>query len=1595
MILLLFNCFKGIAQPKAAFTSTATAGCAPLVVQFKDASTGSPASYYWDLGNGITSTLQNPGALYTTPGSYNIKLVVKDAGGQADSVVQTGYINVYAKPVVDFSFNPPYGCAPVSVTFTDKSDPSSGTEAKWSWDFGDGQVSTDQNPVHLYTTIDTFSITLTVTNSFGCATTRQMAGPGVGGVANMDFAYTYNNACSPPTKVTFTHSTNANPSLSYQWDFGDGGTSSQPNPVYTYNTNGKYNVQLIVSTDNGCTDTVTKNLSIGTVSPNFIQQTGGCVNKQVIFQDSSSPSPVFLKWDFGDGATGTGLAVKHIYAATGNYNVKLIANFGACTDSITKVFTVTDKPTASFTSTGNRATCAVPSTIQFQNTSTNGVSYVWKFGDGGQSNQASPSYNYTKGGFFDVSLVAINSNGCSDTLVSPRYVQLGPPKIDSLKGAPISGCVGSTINFAAAISSGDPISSYKWAFGDGGTSTTGVATHAYASPGSYTVTLDVTTNSGCKASAKFANMVRVGNKPVAKFFAPITNACASQPVQFNDQSTGNITDWVWNFGDNGPGSGVQNPSYLYADTGYFTISLKVGSNGCYDQAQKVNYIHVNSPVAKFGYKYQCGNRLIRNFVDSSIAAKTWNWDFGDGGKSTVKNPSYTYQKSGTYYVTLTVTNGACSSTVTDTLDVVDQLPTFTYSPANTQLCKYDSVTFVTKFDPTFATSFSWNFGDGTTTAFNIRYSTITHAFKNAGNFSPQVIMKDVLGCYDTAKVTGLQFNVFGPRANFTNTTGTCVKGSIQFVDKSTPDSVPHAIQQWIWDYGDGTTQTLSGLPFQHTYNVAGVYDVKLKVVDSYGCYDTVVHFNADTIAHPVADFASLDATRCSVSGVVFADSSKGITLTYLWNFGDKQTSTQPSPQHVYDKAGAYTVSLKVIDRFGCSDSITKVNFVRISNPKASFSIADTVHYCPPWEITPKNTSKSYTFLTWEFGDNNSSNLTNPKHTYIGAGTYQLLLIAQGHGDCYDTARKTLTVLGPSATLSYSNRPQCVPATIDFKATGHNVAGYQWFFGDGQLQSSQTPDFSYTYTTAGKYLPSLTVIDSTGTCAVQVKNDLDSIRIVDVAVKFGAATSPGCDSALVSFTDSSQIFFDGLASRTWDFGDGKTSIAKNPVHYYSKTATTNVSLVFVTVLGCTDTFKLPVNIIVNQAPVLKAAIPASVCINSQANFTSSNSSVPPGTIKWFWQFGDGSTDTLQNPTYTYTTAGPYNPSVIATNEFGCADTIQSAITVQPLPTVDAGLDSVICLGQSVNLQPTGAATYVWSPGTFLNCTNCNTPTAQPDSTTRYYVTGTSAAGCINFDSILIQVKRPITVSLQPVDTLCIGNTIQLSASGAEVYNWAPSTGLSSIDVNDPVATPSVSTTYTVIGTDTKRCFSDTKSVVVQVYPNPAVSIAANAATIMEGGTYTPASTTSPDVVKWQWLPPDGLSCNSCAVPTAKPRVTTTYTETVYNQYGCTDTASVTITVLCNEKSIYIPNTFSPNGDGMNDYFYPRGVGIYTIRAMRIFNRWGKIVFEKMNFAANDISKAWDGKLGGVAQPSDVYVYVMEIECDNGTVITSKGDVTLLR
>ena len=450
----------------ANFSSNITSGCSPLVASFQDQSTGNPVKWFWDLGNGATSTLQNPSTSYIIPGTYTVSLTVTNAAGVSNTTTKKAYITVYSEPEADFTADKTNACSPAIIQFTDlSSTPASTKINEWKWDFGDGNTSTDQNPKHIYKNPGLYNVILTVSTDKGCK--KVIVKPNYITVSQgvvPSFTYSDPTVCRAPITINFTNSSTGPGNLSYNWSFGDGGSTTTTSPSHAYGVNGNYHVSLIVSSDQGCMDSSSADLSIGKVNTDFIVPPVICPKTLVTFQNNSSPRPISSSWSFSNGQTDNFQNAQTIFSTGGTYSATLINKYTVCTDTLTKTITVRDAPKIIFTAS-DTTKCQPTLTANFTN-STNASSYQWNFGDGATSTQSNPSHNYSNFGTYNVTLIAKDTAGCSDTLTKQAFIKIVKPII-SFAGLPAKGCIPATINFSANVNTLDTVKTYLWDFGDG------------------------------------------------------------------------------------------------------------------------------------------------------------------------------------------------------------------------------------------------------------------------------------------------------------------------------------------------------------------------------------------------------------------------------------------------------------------------------------------------------------------------------------------------------------------------------------------------------------------------------------------------------------------------------------------------------------------------------------------------------------------------------------------------------------------------------------------------------------------------------------------------------------------------------------------------------------------------------------------------------------------------------------------------------------------------------------------------------------------------------------------------------------------------
>ena len=302
----------------------------------------------------------------------------------------------------------------------------------------------------------------------------------------------------------------------------------------------------------------------------------------------------------------------------------------------------------------------------------------------------------------------------------------------------------------------------------------------------------------------------------------------------------------------------------------------------------------------------------------------------------------------------------------------------------------------------------------------------------------------------------------------------------------------------------------------------------------------------------------------------------------------------------------------------------------------------------------------------------------------------------------------------------------------------------------------------------------------------------------------------------------------------------------------------------------------------------------------------------------------------------------------TNSSGCTSTVTKPLAINAAPSLQVSPDTTVCTGTTVPLFVSGATSYTWSsPDNSLNCTNCNNPSANPKSEITYYtVKGTSAAGCASTNSVRVNVLPPFDITVSSdTSSICSGKSVRLTAKGATNFLWIPAEGLSSASVSNPTATPKATTTYKVIGYDALACRNDTNSVTITVYENPKVNLGPDK-TINSRSAVQLASSVSDDVTSLRWEPSTGLSCADCPSPSFITTNNISYKLIVENAH-CTAEDAINIIIKYDNAKIVIPNAFSPNGDGINDIFYPTGNDASNLKSFAIFNRWGAQIFAVNN------------------------------------------------
>ena len=1443
-VFTLMHVFAIAQSPVAGFSASAQQGCAPFSVNFTNTSSGA-SSYQWIFGNGNFSSLTNPQNVFVNPGTYTVSLIAIGSNGQRDTLTLSNYITAAPGPNPVFTVDETSGCAGQdNFSFTNTTTGA----VSYFWDFDDGTSSLQANPTKQYSIPGTYHVSLLATNSNGCQSVYNLnQNITVHPVPVADFTAAQTQVCSPSQSIAFTNNTPGN--NTYLWNFGDGTTSTQANPIKTYQSGGVYTVSLVVTNSFGCSNTLTRtnyitvfeavnpiinasvlegcvplvsqlstnvtgatsyawNFGNGTTSSSASQnvnytQAGifspqltvtmpngcsysttannlieayplptaqftltnniGCAPVNPVFNNTSTGATTYY-WQFQDGTSSYDFEPDQTFTVSGNYWVRLtaVSDMG-CTNvlQIDQAIRV-NTPVATF-SANNTSGCP-PLNVVFSPTSNSTGNFLWNFGDGTTSTAQNPTHVYSQLGVFDVSLTITNGVGCSHTVTMNDLVNVSNEVAVYSPPAPITACSPFTASFEIEPQPGE---TYTWDFGDGTTSTGANPYHIYTEPGEYVVSLLVNNSSPCGTIyPEYQTIIIEGQQPE---FEVSVDICPPHAVHFSADST-DVVEWLWNFGD-GTSSTEANPSHIYPNMLSHHVSLNVTTtSGCDYSYIEFNAVNFSTALATFTSTFEPGPfPQTVSFTSTNPYAVSWLWNFGDGNTSTEANPVHTYTSDGDYEVTLQISTESCVLFgAGDPFEAVSQdedqgdseggnYPIEGNLPLNPIVACAPVMISFQKQDPAHNV-IQWFFGDGATSTL----PNPSHLYTQAGYYNVH---------YTAMTNTGLQTIEYnqaillgGGIPDFEVET----QPSCEYSNVDVSINNPGAVDEIRWNFGGmGTANTPSAswqFPFSNS-----AYTIQVFVTDTMGCKAS--RMKSLLVSPPVPEIY-YPATVCRDTIQFTHNLADEEGYTYLWDFGDGTTSTEVEPFHYYTWEDTFYVHLTVTTAEGCVTSLDLETPIRVGYPVISYTVLSGLEGCVPFTFSIQNTGIGNGAFFYSNGGWSGTEIPtgqNSSFTFSQPGEYQFSQLSKSrilHGcNVSEVSDSIIRVHDAFADFSFTQQALCAPIEAQFTDLSEDAVSWQWDFGNGITSQEQNPALTFTSFPADSI--SLTIVNSHGCTATATHAGLATLEADAVAAFIG-----NCNPLPVEFSATQE----GMASWLWDFGDGTTSTESNPNHLYTENGTFTVSVIVTSQEACSDTVTLAVPVDVTGPTVeFNSPTPAN-CAPSVVEFFDAS----VNAVEWLWDFGDGTTSTEQNPVKLYDNPGVYDVQLIAWSELGCPDTLfkPEYVTVLGPGTLFSVSAASACVGSTVSFTDlsNGAAEWEWNFGE-------GTTSAQQNPSFTYTETGSFVVTLFSKDTLgceaFYTIPLPIEIYPYPTAGFTISDTSGCAplsfetenlSQGAVSYQW---------------------------------------------------------------------------------------------------------------------------------------------------------------------------------------------------------------------------------
>jgi gliding motility-associated-like protein len=913
-----------------------------------------------------------------------------------------------------------------------------------------------------------------------------------------------------------------------------------------------------------------------------------CLGDSTYFVNTSTgtASNVNYIWAFdNDSIFDDAAAIQdpaYLFALSDTFMVGLKVFTPNDTDSVFKQVIVHPNPVAAF-SVDDTSKCQ-GNTFFFTNNShitpTSYLNYVWNFGDSIFSSDTNTSHLYAIPGNYTVTLKVSSTLGCEDTF--SRMLYLNPNPIADFTLSDTLLCANDTFGFTnnSSISPSGTLS-YFWDLDDGKTAQSKDTSNAYPTDGTYNIKLITSSSAGCKDS--ITKTIQVNSLLKADFTASLT--CFGDATIFTNSSHHciPIDTILWDLDSNGlfNDTSAASFSFLFNKPDTFWIGIKVITANDTDSIYKQVIVH---PLPQADFIVSDSNACLGNsisFLDNSQINTAYTlsyfWDFDDGTTAAVKDTSHIFSLIDSFDVKHIVTsNYGCRDSILKRIWVYN-IPTADFSINDTFQCSSDTFIFTnaSSISPAEPLSYFWDLGDGKT-SFSQDTSNL---FALNGIYSIKLITSTQMGCKDSM-IKNITVNS-DLKADFT-ATRVCLGDSTNLNSTSRICG----LVSYFWDMdNDGVFNDAAGSDVRYRFLSAGTKMVGLVVLnisDTDTIYHTVI---VDSL--PLVDY-TINNTVQNISGnnFVFTNTSTGAS-TYMWDFGDGNTTGTVNATHSYASVGDFSVKLVATTIHGCKDSTIK-QVKTTSNLDAGFTTNKIAQCANNNLFLFTDTSKSsgnIIIRNWDLDEDglfNDASGTSASASYHQHGNILIgLYLVTDQGDTAYVYQQ-ITIL-PSPVANFTSNVVCQGRLSTFRDSslidgGASIIKYYWDFDfDGVVDDSTGPLATYRFLTGGTHLSLLVVVADNGCEDAIVKQvDVGLNPLADFLI------NNACEGDSAEFINVSSIpAGDTIINYLWDYGDGNQAIIKsNPKHVYDFPGDYNVSLVALSALGCKDTANKVIHIKAN-------------------------------------------------------------------------------------------------------------------------------------------------------------------------------------------------------------------------------------------------------------------------------------------------------------------------------------------------------------------------------------------------------------------------------